>query len=167
MTTTSTPTSTHAHAMDAATLRSVAERMARRGEHGAAKLARLLARLTEQAAPLPEIEAAAAVDTTVRRPDYAELDPGIRETVRQLNDAGFTTTDSGDGVSKPRAAFDDGDAIPYPHVVVSSSPLGLVHDAVAVHQLLGPEWDVEGTFIAENAASFLFLSRPLSLTETT
>jgi hypothetical protein len=32
---------------------------------------------------------------------YSELDPGIRETVRRLNDLGFETTDSGDGVSKP------------------------------------------------------------------
>lgn len=33
-------------------------------------------------------------------PNYDELDPGIREVVRFLNEAGFTTTDSGDGVSK-------------------------------------------------------------------
>ena len=32
--------------------------------------------------------------------NYNELDPGIRPHVRALNDAGFRTTDSGDGVSK-------------------------------------------------------------------
>lgn len=37
---------------------------------------------------------------------YAELDPGIRETVRWLNENGFETTDSGDGKTK----FEDGDA---------------------------------------------------------
>ena len=31
---------------------------------------------------------------------YENLDPGIREVVRVLRDAGFVTTDSGDGVSK-------------------------------------------------------------------
>ena len=36
--------------------------------------------------------------------NYNNLDPGIREFVRELNDAGFVTTDSGDGVSKPEFA---------------------------------------------------------------
>lgn len=46
--------------------------------------------------------------------NYDELDPGIREVVRRLNNAGFTTTDSGDGVSKPEIL--DGDALDFPHV---------------------------------------------------
>ena len=34
-------------------------------------------------------------------PPFNELDPGIRRTVAFLHSKGFTTTDSGDGVSKP------------------------------------------------------------------
>lgn len=33
--------------------------------------------------------------------NYDELDPGIREVVKWINDRGYTTTDSGDGCSKP------------------------------------------------------------------
>jgi hypothetical protein len=33
--------------------------------------------------------------------DYEELDPGIRVLVKELNDRGVITSDSGDGVSKP------------------------------------------------------------------
>lgn len=49
--------------------------------------------------------------------DYDELDPGIREVVRRLNDAGFTTTDSGDGVSKVDWIA-NGEALDFPHVHV-------------------------------------------------
>lgn len=45
--------------------------------------------------------------------DYSQLDPGIRVLVWFLNDVGFTTTDSGDGVSKdpdPECVY------PAPHV---------------------------------------------------
>lgn len=54
---------------------------------------------------------------------YAEIDPGIRDTVWWLNDRGFPTTDSGDGVSK----FKDPDnqwgdmVMEFPHVVISVS----------------------------------------------
>lgn len=47
--------------------------------------------------------------------DYEALDPGIREVVRLIRDAGYETTDSGDGISK-RAT--NPDALPFPHVVV-------------------------------------------------
>lgn len=40
------------------------------------------------------------------------LDPGIRDLVMMLRSAGFKTTDSGDGVSKPK----HDDNLPYPHV---------------------------------------------------
>ena len=39
--------------------------------------------------------------------DYGELDPGIRETVRRLNEEGFETCDSGDGVSKFEKGWDE------------------------------------------------------------
>lgn len=61
---------------------------------------------------------------------YDDLDPGIREVVRWLNDNGFITQDSGDGKAKftedgkplpdwemPDVDFDC--VIPYPHVVMA------------------------------------------------
>lgn len=47
--------------------------------------------------------------------NYEELDPGIRQLVRILNNRGFVTTDSGDGYSKDEEArvFDQ------PHVCIS------------------------------------------------
>lgn len=56
---------------------------------------------------------------------YAHLDPGIREIVRYLNDHNFATTDSGDGVSKPR--FEG--VLPFPHVAVHSVVYGMVSTA--------------------------------------
>lgn len=46
-----------------------------------------------------------------------ELDPGIRRTVQLLRDAGFETTDSGDGRSKG----DAGEDYPHVHMVVPRS----------------------------------------------
>lgn len=154
-------TAQHAQILDAVTLRSVAERMDHRGEHGSARMARFLARGAEMCAPIPEPEATAAIAAAVDRPNYDELDPGIRATVRALNDAGFYTTDSGDGVSKPREWYEGGHAIPCPHVVVSASPASVVHDALAIARLLGPEWEAEATFVASSGTAYVFVSRPL------
>jgi len=60
------------------------------------------------------------------------LDPGIRETVARLRLAGFETTDSGDGVSKPAA----GDIIPHPHVVICSTPSTLIEEARRLRDFL-------------------------------
>jgi hypothetical protein len=46
--------------------------------------------------------------------DYETLDPGIRRLVRKLNEAGYRTTDSGDGISKGENAVE-----PYPHVHIA------------------------------------------------
>ena len=53
-----------------------------------------------------------------------DLDPGIALTVAWLNAKGFTTTDSGDGVSKFRPVEGypnpkQGDALPFPHVAIT------------------------------------------------
>lgn len=54
--------------------------------------------------------------------DYSTLDPGIREVVRLLREAGHETTDSGDGVSK------GADGLPRAHVVIRvDRPDLLVH----------------------------------------
>lgn len=55
--------------------------------------------------------------------DYSELDPGIRETVRQLRDWGFDTTDSGDGHTKLAAGWSPTEALDIPHVIMSIDSL--------------------------------------------
>jgi hypothetical protein len=54
-----------------------------------------------------------------------DLDPGICKTVNLLCAAGFDTTDSGDGVSKPDMAC----ALPYPHVFAIVDPARMVEEA--------------------------------------
>lgn len=56
----------------------------------------------------------------MRRVPYSHLDPGIRKLVRLLNDLGFETTDSGDGVSKV-GAIARGHALDYPHVFIAAT----------------------------------------------
>lgn len=50
--------------------------------------------------------------------DVAALDPGVRDLVIALRAAGYETTDSGDGVSKPKDWFESGEALPFLHVYV-------------------------------------------------
>lgn len=50
--------------------------------------------------------------------DLNDLDPGICRTVLQLRDWGFTTTDSGDGMSKP----EEERTIDAPHVAMVVRP---------------------------------------------
>lgn len=64
--------------------------------------------------------------------NYKALDPGIRDIVRQLNEAGFETTDSGDGYSKPPLAC----VLPFPHVAIKSSRDALIEDADRVYRWL-------------------------------
>jgi len=50
--------------------------------------------------------------------DYDEIDPGIRDVVRRLREAGYNTTDSGDGVTKFAEGGEAMDcALPYAHVL--------------------------------------------------
>jgi hypothetical protein len=58
--------------------------------------------------------------------DYDAIDPGIREVVRALNDHGFETTDSGDGVTKEP---DPGEVMPFPHVAVHSTAETMISDS--------------------------------------
>lgn len=88
--------------------------------------------------------------------DYTQLDSGIRETVRFIRDAGFNTTDSGDGVSK--GGFDDvlSGNLGFPHVVVRIKAHEMLEEAhrLQVHlegrlgpaegdDEYGPAWQVE------------------------
>ena len=72
------------------------------------------------------------------------LDPGIREIVVKLREAGFETTDSGDGASKPAPGivipFPHVVIVtPFPHVVIKSSPPNLNDDADRVYSFLAKE----------------------------
>lgn len=62
--------------------------------------------------------------------NYDELDPGIRDTVRWLDEHGFETCDSGDGESKFEEGWteDDG-AMPFPHVIIHCLRENLVMEA--------------------------------------
>lgn len=55
--------------------------------------------------------------------DYGQLEP-----VRQLREWGFTTADSGDGVSKADLIA-DGCALDVPHVFIRCEPAELIADA--------------------------------------
>lgn len=59
-------------------------------------------------------------------PKPEDLDPGIRRFVVLLREAGFDTTDSGDGVSKSEAG--DAETLDFPHVAISSSLATLFAD---------------------------------------
>lgn len=60
------------------------------------------------------------------------LDPGITATVSLLIAAGFNTTDSGDGVSKP----DVGRVFDFPHVVAVVAPDDLLKEARRLRRIL-------------------------------
>lgn len=58
--------------------------------------------------------------------NYEELDPGVRQLVRILNNEGFVTTDSGDGYSKDEEAR----WMDCPHVCISlDSPDDIITEA--------------------------------------
>jgi len=88
--------------------------------------------------------------------NYDELDPGIRDTVRMLHANGFATTDSGDGVSKPADWYESGEAIPFPHVVVTSTPDTMVADAERCAAVLGADWNVEAEYQTLTKTAHLF-----------
>lgn len=59
-------------------------------------------------------------------PWHDTLDPGIRDLVMFLHGAGFHTTDSGDGVSKPGGLR----SLPYAHVFISVSGDDLIEGSI-------------------------------------
>lgn len=84
--------------------------------------------------------------------DYDALDAGIRDTVRILREAGFDTTDSGDGVSKEADALC---VLSYPHVWAVIDPSQIVPEACRMLGVLGPEWDVEASYKPGQGAMLL------------
>jgi hypothetical protein len=67
---------------------------------------------------------------------YDELDPGIRQVVRWLNDNGFDTTDSGDGKTKFVAENPMECAQPFPNVAIETTPATLVSQCDRLAALL-------------------------------
>lgn len=81
--------------------------------------------------------------------DYEKLNPGIRKTVKLLNECGFRTVDSGDGQTREFECDR-----PRGYVVVRASPFDLVSDAKQILLILkkfgvevGPVGDDELTYI--------------------
>lgn len=79
------------------------------------------------------------------------LDPGIRDVVEQLRSAGFKTTESGDGVSKPadERTFDG------PHVICRIGPALMVAEAQRLWAVLGPGWHVEASYSPNDGVAVL------------
>jgi hypothetical protein len=93
--------------------------------------------------------------------DYSQLDPGIRTAVRMVRILGFTTTDSGDGVSKV-GQMDD--VLPFPHVVVKLETATMVADTERLQDLaqmyLGPDWRAELSWSPGGPAVAMLIGDP-------
>ena len=89
--------------------------------------------------------------------NYDKLDPGIRNTVKALNEAGFHTTDSGDGISKPADARE----MDFPHVAMKCSKEQIHSEAdrlLAFMQDREPgKWVVEATYFPPFPQTVLLL----------
>lgn len=90
--------------------------------------------------------------------DYDALDPGIRDVVRAINEWGWPTMDSGDGVSKPADAEC---VLRFPHVFAETrnGTLELVHEAHALREALvgrfGDGWYVEVNYATNDRRAIL------------
>lgn len=93
------------------------------------------------------------VDPKTWAVDYEGLDPGIRETVRWLVANGFATTDSGDGVSKNPAIYED--VLEYPHVFMLVDPADMVSEAQRLRSLVGDMGWIEATYSPDDKTGIL------------
>lgn len=84
-----------------------------------------------------------------------EVDPGVRAEVVLLRKHGFETTDSGDGVSKPKDWYESGHAMPFKHVAMSTDPAFMVSHAEKCAELLGPGWTVEASYDTTSKVALL------------
>ncbi len=86
-------------------------------------------------------------------------DPGIRQVVKMLREAGFETTDSGDGVSKPQDWYESGEALPYPHVACSVPQASFWSQARSLQKILDEnypgEWRVEASYCPKDESTVL------------
>lgn len=92
--------------------------------------------------------------------DYEALDPGVREQVRALRDAGFDTTDSGDGVSKFTGDHPDrGCAMPVPNIAARTRLTSMVTDAHLMVDILGPDWVVQASYTTDDRSVVLLATK--------
>lgn len=85
---------------------------------------------------------------------FAGLDPGIRDVVALLWRHGFTTTDSGDGVSKAS----DAGALDVPHVFAVVDSGLLIAESHRLADLLAgedPGWTVEASYSPRDGVALL------------
>jgi len=94
--------------------------------------------------------------------NYEELDSGIRDIVRKLREAGFETTDSGDG-----SKYDTmGGALAYPHVFIEVPDAGsIIDEAHRAATLLGDDWEVEASYSTRNKIGMLAATLTSALLE--
>lgn len=89
-------------------------------------------------------------------PPWKHLDPGVVEIVRLLHSAGFETTDSGDGVSKP----DVGRVFEFPHVFCRVDRDDLVDASDRALRILRDAglagWSVEASYNPADEVAILF-----------
>jgi len=100
--------------------------------------------------------------------DIDHLDPGIEDLVLKLRDAGVSTTDSGDGVSKLPGghwerlgfqAYDPADVIPYPHVVmVDQDNLGVGATLSAFLHIAGDGWTFDISVLPDPLMSTMIVA---------
>jgi hypothetical protein len=101
----------------------------------------------ETAVDMPDLALIHAATGWTHRPyeakvgDYGAMDVGIRHTVRKLHAQGWGTSDSGDGSKAEWYA----EAMPFKHVVITSSRFTLVGDCDKLAELW-PDWSVEGCY---------------------
>lgn len=68
--------------------------------------------------------------------DSLQLDPGIRAIVMEFRANGFTTTDSGDGISKHEQGIDDEGTLDCPHVFMEVEPAEMKSEADRLQKLV-------------------------------
>ena len=95
--------------------------------------------------------------------DPTTLDPGIRDVVLWLRWHGFTTTDSGDGVTKLAAGWPADEVTPWPHVFMRTEVADLgsealrLHALLRAHDLLGDHMNITATFDPADGVAGLML----------
>ena len=97
--------------------------------------------------------------------DMTALDPGIRLPVFILRQAGFETTDSGDGVSKPAEER----VIDQPHVAITVESHEIVDEANRLLRLvvskakeIGSGWHIEASYSPQDGAAILLMVQRVS-----
>ncbi len=90
------------------------------------------------------------------------IQPAMQEIVDFINDNGYVTTDSGDGITNVEAGMEG--AMPFPHVVVRSSKENLISDADSLSIILGTNccywknFQFEATYFPKDEVACILIS---------